>query len=64
MGTYEKNPVTFFVYLYALLPQYFSDAGILVIVLNYTGDILNFGSAVEEAKSYNINVSLPYKHSR
>ena len=34
-----------------------TDSGVLVIVLNYTGDILNFGLAVESAKSDNVDVS-------
>lgn len=27
------------------------DAGVLVIVMNYTGDVLNFGMAIEKAKA-------------
>ncbi|EWZ89330.1 dihydroxyacetone kinase Dak1 [Fusarium oxysporum] len=34
------------------------EEGILVIVMNYTGDILNFGVAVEQAKSAGLNVRM------
>ena len=35
-----------------------SDAGVLLLVKNYTGDRLNFGKAAELAKSENINVQM------
>lgn len=35
----------------------FLDSGVLVIVMNYTGDILNFGLAIEEARAHDIDVS-------
>ncbi|CAD6501461.1 BgTH12-01713 [Blumeria graminis f. sp. triticale] len=34
------------------------EKGILVIVMNYTGDVLNFGMAVERAKSSGLNVKM------
>lgn len=34
------------------------EPGILIIILNYTGDRLNFGLAIERARSYNINVEM------
>ncbi|OPB39153.1 dihydroxyacetone kinase [Trichoderma guizhouense] len=35
-----------------------SARGVLVIVMNYTGDVLNFGVAVEQAKSAGLNVEM------
>ncbi|EHK15225.1 uncharacterized protein TRIVIDRAFT_64851 [Trichoderma virens Gv29-8] len=35
-----------------------STRGVLVIVMNYTGDVLNFGVAVEQAKSAGLNVEM------
>ncbi|KAH7019612.1 Dak1 domain-containing protein [Ilyonectria destructans] len=32
--------------------------GILVIVMNYTGDVLNFGVAIEQAKSAGLNIKM------
>lgn len=34
------------------------SAGVLVTVMNYTGDILNFGMAVEKAKAAGVNVEM------
>lgn len=34
------------------------DAGVLVTVMNYTGDVLNFGMAVEKAHAVGINVEM------
>ena len=31
--------------------------GVIVIILNYTGDLLNFGLAMEMARDYGIKVS-------
>lgn len=40
------------------LDHQYPDSGVLVTVMNYTGDMLNFGLAVEKAQSagYNINM--------
>lgn len=35
-----------------------TDKGILVVVMNYTGDILNFGMAVEKAKAAGLGVEM------
>ncbi|KAL7959267.1 Dak1 domain-containing protein [Trichoderma compactum] len=35
-----------------------STRGVLVIVMNYTGDVLNFGEAIEQAKSAGLNVEM------
>ncbi|KFA73575.1 hypothetical protein S40288_09098 [Stachybotrys chartarum IBT 40288] len=35
-----------------------TSKGVLVVVMNYTGDILNFGMAVEKAKTAGINVDM------
>lgn len=35
-----------------------SDAGVLIVLLNYTGDMLNFGLAAEKAKTHDILVIL------
>lgn len=32
------------------------EAGVLVITMNYTGDVLNFGMAAEKARSEGVNV--------
>ncbi|KAK4230451.1 Dak1 domain-containing protein [Podospora fimiseda] len=34
------------------------DGGVLVTVMNYTGDVLNFGMAVEKAKAAGVNVEM------
>ncbi|KAF1831425.1 dihydroxyacetone kinase [Decorospora gaudefroyi] len=34
------------------------DKGVLVIVMNYTGDVLNFGMGVEKARAKGINVDM------
>jgi triose/dihydroxyacetone kinase / FAD-AMP lyase (cyclizing) len=34
------------------------DRGVLVTVMNYTGDVLNFGLAVEKAKAAGVNVEM------
>lgn len=35
-----------------------TDKGVLVVVMNYTGDILNFGMAVEKAKASGLGVEM------
>jgi len=35
-----------------------TDKGVLVIIMNYTGDLLNFGMAVEKAKGVELNVDM------
>lgn len=35
-----------------------TDKGVLVTVMNYTGDVLNFGMAVEKAKAAGINAEM------
>ncbi|KAI1100752.1 dihydroxyacetone kinase [Jackrogersella minutella] len=35
-----------------------TDKGVLVTVMNYTGDVLNFGVAVEKAKAADLNVEM------
>ncbi|KAI2781591.1 dihydroxyacetone kinase [Daldinia loculata] len=35
-----------------------TDKGVLVTVMNYTGDVLNFGMAVEKAKADGLNVEM------
>ena len=35
-----------------------TDKGVLVVVMNYTGDILNFGMAVEKAKAKGLGVEM------
>jgi dihydroxyacetone kinase len=35
-----------------------SGKGVCVIIMNYTGDVLNFGMAVEKAKSRGVNVDM------
>lgn len=32
--------------------------GVLVVVMNYTGDVLNFGMAVEKARSRGVEVDM------
>lgn len=39
-------------------PDSKSDGGVLVTVMNYTGDILNFGMAVEKARAAGVNVEM------
>lgn len=34
------------------------EKGVLVIVMNYTGDVLNFGMAVEKARSQGVEVDM------
>jgi dihydroxyacetone kinase len=34
------------------------DSGVLVVVMNYTGDVLNFGMAVEKARAGGSNVDM------
>ena len=34
------------------------EGGVLVVVMNYTGDVLNFGLAVEKAKAAGVNVEM------
>jgi len=42
----------------AIMSRVDAEKGILVIVMNYTGDILNFGMGVEKAKSAGLNVEM------
>lgn len=35
-----------------------ADGGVLVTVMNYTGDVLNFGMAVEKARAAGVNVEM------
>lgn len=35
-----------------------TDKGVLAIIMNYTGDVLNFGMAVEKAKSAGVKVDM------
>ena len=39
-----------------LLPE--TTTGVLVVVMNYTGDVLNFGIAVEKARAAGVNVEM------
>jgi dihydroxyacetone kinase len=34
------------------------EKGVLVIVMNYTGDVLNFGMAVEKARTQGVDVDM------
>jgi dihydroxyacetone kinase len=34
------------------------DKGVLVVVMNYTGDVLNFGMAVEKARAQGVEVDM------
>ncbi|KAI5460415.1 Dak1 domain-containing protein [Mariannaea sp. PMI_226] len=43
---------------HALTSHVDAREGILVVVMNYTGDVLNFGVAVEQAKSAGLNVRM------
>ena len=42
----------------AIMSRIDTDKGVLVIVMNYTGDILNFGMAVEKARAAGMNVEM------
>ncbi|KAI2643369.1 dihydroxyacetone kinase [Xylaria nigripes] len=42
----------------AIMARVDTDKGILVTVMNYTGDVLNFGMAVEKAKAAGLNVEM------
>lgn len=42
----------------AILSRVDTDKGVLVTVMNYTGDVLNFGMAVEKAKAAGINAEM------
>jgi triose/dihydroxyacetone kinase / FAD-AMP lyase (cyclizing) len=42
----------------AILSRVDTDKGVLVTVMNYTGDILNFGMAVEKAKAAGLDVEM------
>ncbi|KAH6649079.1 Dak1 domain-containing protein [Truncatella angustata] len=42
----------------AILSRVDTDAGVLVTVMNYTGDVLNFGMAVEKAKAVGIKAEM------
>lgn len=41
-----------------ILDRVDSTKGVLVIVMNYTGDVLNFGMAVEKAKANGLHVDM------
>ena len=41
-----------------ILERVETSKGVLVIVMNYTGDVLNFGMAVEKAKAGGIDVEM------
>lgn len=41
-----------------ILKRVEKERGVLVVVMNYTGDILNFGMAVEKAKAGGLNVEM------
>ena len=41
-----------------ILQRVDSSKGVLVIVMNYTGDVLNFGMAVEKAKASGLDVDM------
>lgn len=41
-----------------ILQRVDAQKGVLVIVMNYTGDVLNFGMAVEKAKASGLNVDM------
>lgn len=42
----------------AIMSRVDSERGILVTVMNYTGDVLNFGMGVEKAKAAGLNVDM------
>ncbi|GAP91416.1 putative dihydroxyacetone kinase [Rosellinia necatrix] len=42
----------------AIMSRVDSDKGVLVTVMNYTGDVLNFGMAVEKAKAAGLDVEM------
>lgn len=42
----------------ALLDRIETSKGVLVVVMNYTGDVLNFGMAVEKAKAAGLEVEM------
>jgi len=42
----------------AVMSRVDTEKGILVTVMNYTGDVLNFGMAVEKAKAAGLNVEI------
>jgi triose/dihydroxyacetone kinase / FAD-AMP lyase (cyclizing) len=56
-GTIFASPSTKQV-LKAISSRVPKDKGILVIVMNYTGDVLNFGLAVEKARAAGVNVKM------
>ena len=56
-GTIFASPNTEQVYA-ALRGLVDATAGILVVVMNYTGDVLNFGVAVERAKAAGLRVEM------
>jgi len=41
-----------------ILERIETEKGVLVIVMNYTGDVLNFGMAVEKAKATGLDVEM------
>lgn len=41
-----------------ILERVQADRGVLVVVMNYTGDVLNFGMAVEKAKAAGLRVEM------
>ncbi|KAH7141611.1 dihydroxyacetone kinase, partial [Dactylonectria macrodidyma] len=56
-GTIFASPATQQI-LSAIIGRVDNSQGVLVIVMNYTGDVLNFGVAVEKARSRGINVDM------
>jgi dihydroxyacetone kinase len=56
-GTIFASPSTKQV-LKAISSRVPKEKGILVIVMNYTGDVLNFGLAVEKARAAGINIKM------
>ncbi|KAH6983996.1 dihydroxyacetone kinase [Ilyonectria destructans] len=56
-GTIFASPATQQI-LAAITGRVDNSQGVLVIVMNYTGDVLNFGVAVEKARSRGINVDM------
>ncbi|KAH8801698.1 Dak1 domain-containing protein [Xylogone sp. PMI_703] len=56
-GSIFASPSTKQVYK-AITSRVDTEKGVLVTVMNYTGDILNFGMAVEKAKAAGVNVEM------
>lgn len=56
-GSIFASPNTKQVYK-AITSRVDTEKGVLVTVMNYTGDVLNFGMAVEKAKAAGVNVEM------